>query len=1346
MSIEGLQAILEKDEIVATQRAEDLIVHPAMVDESYRRHVRTYVPFSRQASGGDGHSVPDFEKQVIRGVKDARAVRGYITAEYGHGKTSTALYLWERAREANILAVPPFQLNRLTDLIQATYGWARYEIGRTRPGSAALAEAESTYQTLINRSAETHSKRYDIPLATAVKMIRDKPEILDLNPADYLRFFEDMTRLAQEAGYDGLLILADELQQYIDPQIKAGIKDPVSPFFDVISGLITRQGHLNMGLIVVIPPRELEVLRDQRGDFVHRLLQTSLDLRTVYDQDFPQRLWHNLAKAHDFQDHRDRILTAQTLDALGQIGARDDLSDGPRTVVNTFRRATRLYRERGYPSDHPYTPKSLVDDLLTNNIQYDSSKQIATITKRALDQALVKGRPSYETAIKWAAAFPNEGVPRAVQEAAGLTDAFDDLAQNALGDLIISVGEVRNRGFTLKGLEPGKVETGWLNTTIREFWRNYIETADKTRDRALKGFMDLLQRRVFPDNQWRVVSERQARLTQDAGLILQGAFTSSRPRYPDRTVHVRLLWEDEAVKDANAEGDVLIEIRLKRYLEENEGDRRAHEEPLQIDLDAHTIRLTLNLMGRSTELSPSLEKTISAIVSPFKLTPQLLLNLYEVIEEARDRNAIPKEEAEQLRYGLQPDLLDNSFRQMFNETVGQPVGAAQERLIETALLDMLEALFPDYSPLIIISSWGSSLQKYQNALERLDSSYERQGQVDVEGSKDDIAGLFTLSNTGLDSFARNFPTLIDGISKLPGKGEGVVRFTLHPLEKMIIKWLADSPDRQTVKVGSQTESVHTLPRQTIYDRAYRLGYLDSEIDALIQLMIIRGLLDEDKRLGLLREAVSLAPSADELEAEIVVCLSDIQALQSIFPTDPQLRDWHEIVTKAKEFVNEQLRKKPDDKQLYQRRRGIEQLQRQIDNYVTGKQSALREAAARLFRQAPLSDPKIKERLESSIQGSVEYVSQVNDQLRAHLLRRYVKLEGDTDVLRHQIEKTAAALQHESLSITALVDAAKELKAHEVALEKTDQARQAFAKQYGEYAAWGSLVEDGNKLSEQLNQMGDLVDEQRQAFETLSREIRGHLSANKLDGLPDYPQFRLPLNELSDQVRQIRTNAMSSFTTLQDRYRQTIRDKVEFPLEQLWQPHQLNPLAVDDSYSRLYDDVKDTVRGTMIGKFQERIAESQGSLRDTSQSPLLKSLPADEQAEVERKAIGLKARLQQVDRRLTEIRAMADNRAVIMDFPEEGGGQFETLLKQLREVSDEIREFKPEVDSLSQKLQKLALTAEEQSLLDTMQRSSGTIDLGDIRQATPRMEDDIFWDALKGLQAKRRVSITIARVT
>jgi len=65
------------------------------------------------------------------------------------------------------------------------------------------------------------------------------------------------------------------------------------------------------------------------------------------------------------------------------------------------------------------------------------------------------------------------------------------------------------------------------------------------------------------------------------------------------------------------------------------------------------------------------------------------------------------------------------------------------------MLQLLEAMYPDYDTLIRVSNWSSSLQKYTNALKHLETAHERQGQIVFEGMKEDVAGLFTLSNTFL---------------------------------------------------------------------------------------------------------------------------------------------------------------------------------------------------------------------------------------------------------------------------------------------------------------------------------------------------------------------------------------------------------------------------------------------------------------------------------------------------------------------------------------------------------------------------------------------------------------------
>ena len=1070
MSLEGLQAILDKEEIVATQRAEDLLTRPDIVDRVYQGHVRTYIPLSRQASGNEnGQSVVEFERRVIREVKQAGAIRGYITAEYGHGKTSTALYLWQRAREENILAVPPFQLNKLTDFIRATYGWVRYEIQRTRPQSAAVQTAETLYNSLIDRGAEGIARQYNMTLADAQRMVREKPEIVELTPADYIRFFEEMTHLAQKAGFEGLLIIADELQQYIDPEIKQGIKDPISPFFDVISAILTRRNHLKFGLIVVIPPKELALLRSDRGDLIHRVLQVSLDLRTVYNQEFPQRLWERLAKEFNFQEHQARILSADCLAALGQIGARSSLSDGPRTVINTLRLATRHYIEAGHPADSPYTPETLVNDLLQGNIQYDSSKRIAQVASRVLAHSLVKGQPARERAVKWAAAFPNEGVTMSLQEAHGLAAAFSELAQSGLGDLIVAVGDIRNRGFTLRDLQEAPMKTDWLSLMLREFGRNYFETAAKTEERALKGFISLLKTKVFPaNNQWAVTKEVSARLTQNTGLIFEGSFTGSRPKFPERTIHVRILWEDEGIKDANTEGDVLVEIRLCRYLDRKESERRYQADPMGIDYSGRSLRLTLNLMRRALDPSPNLEEQVGAYISPFKLTPLLLLTLYQAIDEERERNAIPKTDDQFIKHNFQTELMEHAFRELFNEIVGTPVGAAQERIIEISLHGLLDATYPNYEPLIVVTNWASSLQKYRNALAHLETNYERQGQGVVEGTKDLIANLFTLSNTGLDSFARNFPFFIADVSKLPGKGVGSVRFTLHQLEKAIKHWLQESPQIEKAQADGKSYELHRLPNHEIYDRARAQGYLDKEVDAILELMIARGMIEQDSRRGYVREAITQAPSVDELETDIEEWLAELKTLRTAFPTDQLLIRSANEAERAQKAIAE-LRLKPNENQLINSRRRVQHERQQLSILAEEKHKLVLRETTSLLHRVPVIEARQKSILEKSLQGNVEFVVQVDD-LRSRLFRQYAKLESDILEIQQQVQAIQAALKSDNLALTHLVKLAGGVHTYEPKITELKQSYDNAQTAYRQYAEWVELVVRGSDLREEMQQL------------------------------------------------------------------------------------------------------------------------------------------------------------------------------------------------------------------------------------------------------------------------------------
>src|SRR5579871_262336 len=141
MSIEGLQALLMKESIVGTQAVDRLIQAPRVVEEIYLHHIRSYVPLGRAAKADeDTLTVSDFEKRLIKLVKDGQAPTGYVTAGYGYGKTSTCLYLWQRCRDTNLVAVPPFEFTQLSQLITATHAWVAYELSRSRPNLVERAE------------------------------------------------------------------------------------------------------------------------------------------------------------------------------------------------------------------------------------------------------------------------------------------------------------------------------------------------------------------------------------------------------------------------------------------------------------------------------------------------------------------------------------------------------------------------------------------------------------------------------------------------------------------------------------------------------------------------------------------------------------------------------------------------------------------------------------------------------------------------------------------------------------------------------------------------------------------------------------------------------------------------------------------------------------------------------------------------------------------------------------------------------------------------------------------------------------------------------------------------------
>src|SRR5690606_5054641 len=144
-------------------------------------------------------------------------------------------------------------------------------------------------------------------------------------------------------------------------------------------------------------------------------------------------------------------------------------------------------------------------------------------------------------------------------------------------------------------------------------------------------------------------------------------------------------------------------------------------------------------------------------------------------------------------------------RDLFNPKIGQPFGGvAQGRITELAVEALLEHRYRDtYNTIIAQSNWRNTLTRYSNAIGQLDNLYQKRGEVEVEGTKEDIARRLSVSNTALDNFIKTYSAFIAVTRDWRGNSVGAVRFTLHQLEQSIITWLKNSPRTEKVNVGGK---------------------------------------------------------------------------------------------------------------------------------------------------------------------------------------------------------------------------------------------------------------------------------------------------------------------------------------------------------------------------------------------------------------------------------------------------------------------------------------------------------------------------------------------------------------
>lgn len=1349
MAIEGLRVILDKEAVVPTPTADQLVVAPETVDAAFLHHVRSYVPFGRAAGAGDerdAFSITDYEKRLIEKIKANNAPKGYITADFGYGKTSTALYIWDRCRRAGLLAVPPFQLGKLDDLIHAAYGWSRYELNRTAPG--LVSDLEALYTSYRERSIESDANGDAATAATLRQLQAVGRYDLTLVATDYATFFEHLAELAKRAGFAGVAVLADELQQYLDPAIRGGRGDPIAPLFNIVEALNTRRGRLPVGLVLSLLRKDFGVINDQRGDFIQRLKMDGLglDLGAIYDKRFAGRLWHRLAEEFAFADETPLIVTPAALDALGQIAARDDLANGPRTVIAAFGWMTRRFLDAG-GSVAPLTPIDLVDAFLTGDIVFDGTSKLQMVVQTQLDTPLVAGRADLRQVVKAFAAFPTDGAMEPVLRDLGRWEAAEELDRLSRGDISIMVGgglddrgERVPYGYTLRGLEPrSAVAQDWLTQTLREFSRNFVDASETNIARVEAGFARLLADVVFRAPDWKRVEKTERRRTDGANrsLLFEGSFPVTAKRFPERRVLVRILREGEKAERVPDDVDVTLDITLALGLDPDDQRRRLLPGAVAQAAEGQAS-LMLNLFHRESEdYYPDLQAALQPVVMPNRVTPLLMLSLHEYLEEKRRARQVPKEDDREVEQFYQPRLLEHSAEELLNAELGAPLNARGPRVVEELFRAVVESRYPAYKTVIRQQAWTQALQDYKLALERLDNRHERQGAVEYEATKEELARLFHRSNPALDSFMENFPDLITVEPKFRGRERSKVRFRLHPFEEHVWQLLR-AGETMTVTTSGRQVAVKRAKLSLVQETGAARGYRPREIGALLDIMTRRELVEVSPQSGTIQEVAHVQLGVEDLARKIAAARARVNTLLTAVPNDPLLTTLADNLKRLQQEVSGG--KKPDDATIRKLDSILRTVDRQLAQVLETTLNALR-AAARGVALDDVSDPRQDYRLADPIAG--DFFAPQLDVIRRKLLDEADSLRRRRDDLKRQTLAVVGQLNAEvptddgvirgQQDVASLRRDAQEIEADAKGLDARGRHLATARRVLGQSIELNAtLARDGAALDDP-----DLV----ASFRAQAERVQAELSSRKEAALDGADRWETALGELRNRLTARLDAARDTFAAQKARYLELLQTYAHVPPGSDALPVVFNAADPPGSWAALASVVS-SLLSNRLQRMASLAAQYQVALRQLLASGDIQY--QDEPGAHEELSRSLMTDLLTTSERAATLAKWVADRAVVGD-----DGRLIDFLKEFQDLFNHFAALGQRAESALSAVRLRQLDDPEQRVyglvVQQLAEAGEALDVGqlldneELSRASPNGD---VWRVLEQLYRKRRLSVQI----
>jgi hypothetical protein len=1304
---DGLRDILTKQTIVQTKFAEQLLSEPKEVEHAYLAHYHTHVPL------GD---TDDFAKRLADKTKQAKTPKGAVVAPWGYGKTSTMIFTWKACEDRHLIAVPPFVCSSLQDILTATYGWLHFRLGR---GDLAK-ELESVYNRYTHTAFEDHvksvAKQVGVSEVDARAILDEERKqgtpVGELTPTNLRGFLEYAATLAKErAGFEGLVILADELQQLFDKT--TNLRATIQQIREIVLWLATH--NLPLGLVLCLPDSTESVVQDPGHDILDRLKSDRLyiNLRDIYNVTFPTELWERYTEQFSLGDLADQVVHKFTLQAIGQIATRIDLGRGPRTVVDALQCAIRHYDKTG----ETYTPVDLIDDFINGQMSFDTGQisnvgQVHTIRSAVEDVlalANVVKTPKHRMAVKLWAAFPEHGCPDEVLDAFKVRKEADEISHVGHGELLT----YQTSGYTLRKLASFTPGGEIVERIARDFWRAYRDEDPQWIEKAQKAFIDVVLPEIFEQKRWGRLDLRPTSI-KGHGARLEGTFTDT---YPKRLVDIQVGTHQDKVerRKTGTTSDLQFDFVLVR-----EGDT-----PGRIELvgnDPRWIRFTLNIDNHALagEQLPRDLTNLKASIHPKRLTPQLMLAFVGYCdgwEKLREGNRISPGEQGKVD-NIKASMTNYAIRVLFSDdlrsTSPRRLQSPNVQMVRELFNATIKDSFPRYVSLWTAGEQG--LKDYIGTLEHL-SLKEKRGQKPLdERRKSQLAGLFGIGSwaTFQARFKSGYAPLLQ-LTETRGD-EAQVTLTLHPMETTTLNEFERSEKRRRTK----GQELPVLSSRQFLDVANKEGYRDEEAGWVLKLLVARELVQVDKQSNALYR-VPAGPAPDQVKKQLQDLYSTVHGLPLALVTE---REKTPLINKV-EALQERFSPDLDEEDLEELSLEVGRIEESLKDLFARKRHGLGSELDELVRKVDerQRDLTRSPELEEDIGPGLDFRRTLMDMQR-ELYKERGKLAKEIG----QARQGTVDLQRQAtveLGVMEVLQLHTEVEKAEKNLQGLDERCDALARHREGLRDWLKLLRDSDELYKSLETMPEL---RTKLTDDVVRRIMLNFAKRRFDALAeDAEQFRTECAELGRQRDTWVTAKREEFTARKDGLRNWLKtmgvERPDFPAR-------YDHLEHDQSYEEMYDQVIKIAR-QHVEDIQKRLDELRLELRRAHQIQWAKLEPEEKETlkGLERDHTRLNKRRETAAQSLEKLSLVEADEKSLEGYPQ----AIKDILAEIKRIGENSKQFLRRVPPK---------TDGEKAVLELL-REQREMDLTDLVLKTDIDLSEIM-DGLIGLYQGNQVVIKVSR--